>query len=351
MRRYVAYFLRVGILAVAMLLFYLAAVAWGKMALGHTMFYLKEPLTIQEALAEAKQQKEADEDKVDDAAGTGTETFLDFCIWGQKERVTLKNETLFRSIQADAILLCGNPELLFAGCRFPLPEDEGGCVIDEQAAWELFGGVDAVGGEVSYEGNAYTVRQVIPGREKTVAFQLSEGNGEDGQQKILDRMNVRKSRNSSVTELERTIASQFGFAVTILDLELLHGIAGGCVLLIPCSVCMCFFCYFAGQYKRQEKITRKAVMAGTILAMAVFFMFLLKRWVNIPDDYIPARWSEFQFWRTLWEDKANALKFLLQMKKTGVDIGWMGSFYQAVCYGLLAEALFLSISCLKPRTH
>ena len=75
------------------------------------------------------------------------------------------------------------------------------------------------------------------------------------------------------------------------------------------------------------------------MVLAAMLLLFLKGFVKIPEGYIPTRWSEFSFWARLWETKTEGVRLLLRMPKSVLDAGWMGDFFRAAAYGLLAEAL------------
>lgn len=324
-----------AVLAVALILFYLSAVSWGSLISrkDNVMFYLKQPLSISDA-EEADRKIQEGRRNSSQAEAEG-EAMPEFCIWGQENEVNLTNESLCRSFQADAILLCGNPELLFEDCRLPGRKDSLGCLVDEAVAWGLFGSLAVEGKEISYQGNSYTIREVLPGEKKIFAYQAVSQSEEDA---VFRRITMQKPAGKSLGDLELAWQSQHGIEVTVLDLELLRGIAGACVLLVPLTSCICFLRYLFCQYREQEKPVWKAAVAVLGMAAAVSFFMALKTQVHIPDDYIPTRWSDFSFWPGLWGWKMEGVRLLWQMPKTDLDYIWIRDAGKAVGFGLLAEA-------------
>lgn len=371
--KYLAASLLIGL---GMLFFYLSAVAWGSFiwTKDSVMFYLEQPLSSQEALAAMEQNQKAAEEE-------GGE-FLNFCLWGQKENIILSNESLSAAVQVNGVFLCGKPELLFEDCSLPVPGDGQGCLIDEETAWKLFGDTQVTGKEISYEGKRYVIRGVIKSSERMAAFQVSknsfrnkgelpntgeslddgasletgaEGSSEpeqetDNQQglseeNLLTRLTVQKPEHFSIYDLQSVWENQYNFPVKILDLELLRGIGAFCVLLFPITVFVFFGVYLYHQYRVQKDIPQKVLGAGLILFLLVLFLILCRGWVNIPDDYIPTRWSEFSFWTELWEGKMEGIRRLLWMPKSSLDDRWMKPFFQTAGRSLLAEML-LMIGCI-----
>lgn len=349
------YLIIAAFIGMGMVLLWMSAAAWGSMVLekDNLRFCLEQPVTISEALAAARQNQDVKEKY--QLGETETAKPLDFCIWGQKEDMVLSNEALSRRVQVHGIFLCGNPKLLFSDSRVPVLEDKNGCLIDEETAWELFGSSQVAGKEISCEGKTYIIRNVVTGREKIIAFQVDGETGEKKseetgqtedlggnfeQEEKLDRITVQRPEDVSVNDLELIWNSQYGLDVQLLDLELLRGIGGACLLLAPVTVCVFFGVYLYQQYRKQEAFPGKAAAAGAGLLLAVLLLLFLKSQVRIPDEYIPTRWSEFSFWTDLWKQKTAGMKLLLQISKAEPDTEWMSSFMRTLLCGILAELFF-----------
>ncbi len=352
MKKYLKYLAAAGMLGLAGIFFYLSAASWGSMILekNQIKFYLEQPISGSEAVKIVESSQKREESKEDD-----NEQITDFCIWGQREGAILSNDNLSRDILANVIMMCGNPELLFEDCRVPGREDLEGCLIDQESAWQLFGSSNVVGKEITYNGKNYTIRKVIPGTEKIAAFQISrqaksknEGEQADRFAPLetdecqLDRLTVNSPRDWTIQALQEAWSNQYGFFVELLDMELLRGLAGGCVLLFPITVCLMFLCYLCHQYRNQEKMTGKITIAGLILILVGMAWFFLKNWVQIPDDYIPTKWSQFYFWTALWEQKLEQGRLLLKMPKSVLDYGWIRHFSKTIICGLFGELLLIA---------
>ncbi len=366
------YLLMTAVSGITGVLLYLSALGQGGLlsAGDSVKFYLKQPVTVAEALAAAEQNQQIKEEVQQGKAEQGQP--LDFCIWGRQEDVPVANENLSRQAKADVVFLCGNPELLFADSRIPAQEDTEGCLIDEKTAWELFGSTQVAGKEVTCQKKSYTIRKVIAGEEPFIAVQVSSQSGA-GQKKAaqeaemdvpaapagssgeqenrMNRMEVRLPEDTSVEDLQLVCMSRYGFSPEVLDMELLAGMGGACLLLAPVTFCIFFGGYLYRLCRNQESVPGKAGAAGACLGLAVLLLAFLKHQVHIPDAYIPTRWSEFSFWSNLWKDKTEGIRLLMQIPKSGLDSRWMKGFAQAAACGLLAEGLVAACGIFFGRKH
>lgn len=358
MRTYVKYIISAAAAGLGIFLFYLSSVSWGQLLLtkDRVMFYLEQPLSVQEA--KEVDEKSQEEKQMDSEQEDGTETMPEFCIWGQKDKVEITNANLYRSAQADAVLMCGNPELLFEDCRLPGRKDTQGCLLDEKTAWELFGSSEVIGKEISYEGTPYIIRQVLSSKERIFAFQVSSPKGhgdlegsqpgnetiggeQNGTDNVLNRITMQKPEQKSLQDLQSLWGNKYGISATILDLQLLQGIGGFFVLLIPLTSCVYFLWYLFCLYRQQSQLVWKAAVAALALVLAVCFFILLKVQINIPDDYIPTRWSQFSFWQYLWLQKQEAVELLIKIPKTNLDYSWGEMFTRTLSCGIIAEIFLL----------
>lgn len=351
-KRYVAIIVAMG---TGCFLFYWSAAFWGGLlqVKDQVQFYLEQPISGQKALEILEQGRE----ETASSEQEESELLYEFCIWGEKDQVTLTNDNLSKSIQADTILFCGNIELLFEDCRVPVMGDARGCLVDEQTAWELFGDGQIAGKEISCEGTKYIIRKVIPGKEKIAVFfaggtteRMSDMDGAGQEERdqrgdnCLDRITILQSGEISLNDLKSAWISRYGVSVQLLDLQFLRGVSGFFVLLVPVTIFLLVLRSFYRQYKRQQEWLWKAVLATASLMLAVLVLFFLKAWVQIPYDYIPEKWSDFSFWTELWKEKQESMRYLIQMQKSILDLKWISSFFKCVVLGILAEVFLVILA-------
>lgn len=131
--------------------------------------YLETPLSEEGAQALLSQES---------AAG---ESETAFAAWGELEGQTVTDPDLGRSTAADVLVCCGMPELVFAQTGLS-EDDDAGCLIGEETAWELFGSTRVAGDEICIGNGTWTIRAVThqPKRGIVVAGSvkdIAEGSG------------------------------------------------------------------------------------------------------------------------------------------------------------------------------
>lgn len=84
-----------------------------------------------------------------------------FTAWGERKDVTVEDPDLGRRVQTDVLVLDG-PSGLVLPLAPALPErDDGGCLIGEKTAWELFGSVCVAGDRLCVGGETRLIQGVV----------------------------------------------------------------------------------------------------------------------------------------------------------------------------------------------
>lgn len=145
-----------------------------------------------------------------------------------------------------------------------------------------------------------------------------------------------------MNDLQSLLYSRYGVAAILLDLQLLRGISGFFVLLVPVMVCVFVLQNFYKSYQKQQEWIWKAVMAAAALVLLILALLFIRQWVQIPYDYIPEKWSDFTFWTELWKEKADGMEYLMKIQKSILDLEWMNSFFMSIIWGVLAGTFFVA---------
>lgn len=360
-------------IGLGMFLFCRSAACWGELlqSKNKVPFCLEQSISGQEAAEILKQDeeftRENDHEKPEAISGV--------CIWGEKKQAVLTNRNLSRSADADIILFCGDIELLFEDCRVPAKDDMKGCLVDEQTAWELFGDSEITGKEITCEGLPYMIRKVIPGEKKIAVFpagsmkgqrsgvqdglEAGTGQGKENPENdsCLSRITVLKPETVSMNDLKSALYSRYGVTAILLDVQLLRGISGFFVLLVPVIVCGIVLWNFYQRYQKQQEWIWKTATAAAALVLLVLAVLFIRQWIQIPYDYIPEKWSDFSFWTELWKEKADSMEYLMKIKKSILELDWISSFFKSIVRSVLAGMFcvagtrFISSSVRNCKTY
>lgn len=165
--------------------------------------------------------------------GENMEYSHDILFFLEKKKQYVENPEWYRESQTTAVEILGDSVLLFP-FAYPLePGDLKGCLLGEENARELFGGVEIIGEEIVYKGESYEIRGILPEKNLLVI--------EGGEEACFSYAGIfgdspaqRDSRAEELQNLGGIFLTEvpFRFYGTILRMEIaaiaacLYGLAG-----------------------------------------------------------------------------------------------------------------------------
>lgn len=231
-------------------------------------------------------------------------------------KVLLKGKDLGRQLHIDAYCVYGKvedvlPLSLVAG-NLLIREDTNGCILTKDAAYELFGTIDAIGLEVIINNRTYVVRGVISSNVEAVLyearfdedtfqcleFQISDENGEYYAKQFLSIYGL--------------------FEDSIIGENYLVKIAQN-LCLFPFLIFMIYFIIFMDVKAKQYKIS-KGFRIGFLAINLVLIIVLGKQIGYFPKRWIPSKWSDFSHYGYMIEDLKQQLKLLIFAKPFAKEV-------------------------------
>ena len=267
-------------------------------------------------------------------------------FWTESGKQQIQSKTSQKSVSLKVVQTEGNTGLLIPGGNSLAADDREGCLIDEHSAAKLFGYGEAAGEILLYNNNRYTIRGVLKGLRSTMVIQAPIT--EDASI-LLDTVTA---KNSSMRrdEIIQTLAGRYNIQGTPEEWNLLYGLTKGILLLLPLAAAVAvmgrIYANIGEAREKKEKIFWKICF---YVSVAAVLLGMLGQ-ISLPSDMVPSVWSDFDFWANLWDEKKEALSFLMDMAKRGPEIPYMNAFFKAASYGILSLTLyFLSIICYTQK--
>ncbi len=199
-------------------------------------------------------------------------------------------------------------------CGGFLPEDDAeGCVLDAASAWALFHSTDAVGAKLTLNGKPYAVRGVVEVYEPMMLIRDDSLNYENLEFGADDPASAKQEVETFVTRCGA------GGDFSVVQSGLYARVALGFVWLPACGLLVAAA---AGLLKKAwlQRGNKRAwpllLAAGTALLTAA--MLLLIKTFYWPQSFLPTRWSDFTFWRTLiesWQADWKAMSLMTPLPK------------------------------------
>ena len=217
----------------------------------------------------------------------------------EKERFT---GSLDRSCQGTFLEVRGEMEVLFPRQliqgNFPWSGDDQGCVISRGLSQELFGTDFGVDNGIQAQGETYTVRGILEGKDNLLAVWAKEEEGLE---------NFRLSYDTDLVPVSQ--AEEFLYQMTGAEPERifegnLYGALSRFSLFLPVLILGALAGIRSLQTGRKQGDIRKKlcwyVLAGLL---CLLFLWGLENSIRLSPDYFPSMWSYLSFYHQLLEEK------------------------------------------------
>ena len=237
--------------------------------------------------------------------------------WKEEEKESFTG-SLDRSCQGTFLEVRGEMEVLFPRQlirgNFPWSGDDQGCVISRGLSWELFGTEDGVGNEIQAQGETYTVRGILEGKDNLLAVWAKEEEGLE---------NFRLSYDTDLVPVSQ--AEEFLYQMTGAEPERifegnLYGALSRFSLFLPVLILGALAGIRSLQTGRKQGDIRKKlcwyVLAGLL---CLLFLWGLEKSIRLSPDYFPSMWSDLSFYPQLLEEKIQIFQELTAKKLCQAD--------------------------------
>ncbi len=259
---------------------------------------------------------------------------VSFVLWGQQDGALAENRELNRNAGCGLITLRGNSKLLLDSAA-PLGDDDlDGCLLDTDTAMELFGVPEPVGSKVTINGRLMTVRGCFQAGRPLAA--VWAGTGEGG----LDRLTLRTPEGEHPRLAAQDFAARNGLSGTWSQPGDLAALARG-ISLLPAALLLLGALARSISAAFAQPVGRVRFWLYAALAGGLWFslLWLTEFSFQLPEEMIPNRWSDFDFWGRLFAEKREELVQAMSAAKTVPELELILPLLRAAAFGLTAALL------------
>lgn len=267
----------------------------------------------------------------------------DFAMWQESDGGNVKAENSGRSAEVTVMRVRGKMSVLFGEFAPLTQEDMQGCCLDEQTALALFGSMNVIGNQLNYENKTYIVRGVL--RDYGGLIVLRPGTKE-----LTDRITIKITADTSSTAQSREFMSQYGIAGHVLNHVMLKEVVQLFPLLLPLCIGIWLLVSIRSNLKRDVHCRSDRYLCYGILVLTlVVLIATLVRFLQIPKDMIPTRWSDFQFWSNWLETFKEQVSVYIRYPKGIVEVESLWVFIRCAVRGILPVVLFMGVGLAGKR--
>ena len=238
---------------------------------------------------------------------------LPFSAFTQLDSQPVKSVLYGRSAQADILLFYGDlRQIIQAGMPetgFVSSADAGGCALDRETAFALWGSDRVIGEKLIFEEKEYTVRAIFDAPGGTVAIPISSEMGH-----TLSAISLGAADGQGAQLLAERFYERHGLpAPDVLSTGGWHRTLARFFCLLPALPLI--YILLAGMVREIWGMRETPVLCAlwSLLTLAVVIALLLISGVRLsfPQSLVPTRWSDFEFWSRLLRGFAANLRSTL----------------------------------------
>lgn len=253
-----------------------------------------------------------------------------YTAWKEYNNVVISNNELRKDSDVKCLIIAGNSSLVVESKKMLFDDDEIGCLIDKETAYDLFGSEKVEGNEIIYNNKKLKIRGIHNGEEHTLILQADynfkenfDGITVDSEQNMETLSNILGIKNSGLsTSLYLTIAKLFLIVIPIM-------------IIVPVV-----FKIIRNAIKEKSMPLRVVLYVLLLIIVTKIFFKIVNIKFSIPYDIIPNEWSDFNYWSNLFESYIEKAKYLVYMKKYTMDICYLNILVKCILSSILTITLF-----------
>ena len=258
---------------------------------------------------------------------------LAFTGWYEKEKQSVLNNNLNRTIESNIMFICGNSYLIAEG-PILFEDDIKGCLIDEETAYKLFGSYDVIGNTIIYGNREFIIRGIHRTMEDTIIMQAEIDSKDKIQGLLIDISN-------DGIEKVKHISERYGMKEYGVNSAVYYNLGKMCTSLLPLIILLIIIC--SALKKAIEIKDRPVLFIFSIIMIIVWitiFFSITKYKISIPVDILPSKWSDFDYWKKFFQECIDKIKYVIYMKKYMIDIYVISYLSKIALCTIITIALF-----------
>lgn len=254
-----------------------------------------------------------------------------------------------RSMNTDEIVVFGDCRDITSAIMlygdFPARFDQSGCAVSSGLAFALWGSTDVYGLPLKIDGDMRYVRGVFEEKESRLFYQL-----QDTSKESLSNMQLKFPGTGTREKAERYLITADFSGGIILELPMIEWILD-IIFRFPAIVLA------AGILVR---VIRRGKWLWPYPALFIYFLpsvlavsaglFFCMDLPEIPAEFIPTMWSDFEFWKNLIVGHCKNLIAWMVAAPTFRDVRLVFASLMTILFSLCAS-VFVAIAAFKVRVH
>lgn len=248
-------------------------------------------------------------------------------LWNRLEKETVSSGITELPVETNVIETYGDMSqvlpMTFVDGNYAYVDDEEGCVLDTKTAYDLFGTVNAVNNIVVWKSKQYVVRGVAKEKDTMMAIEVADedhlyNNIEADFKKKGSKMIV---DNQGQLLKDMLVTNGMPEPKTIIDgnrvswlLSLLYHLP---MWILAFALILVLVKY---TYRMRGSITLLVTYGMVTFILSVIVLKLVNFQIHIPAEFIPTKWSDFDFYTETYKGIKEEMVNIQNCKQMPKDI-------------------------------
>lgn len=224
-------------------------------------------------------------------------------LWNRLEKETIINKITELSADTNIIETYGDMSqvipMTFIDGNYVYKDDQKGCVLDSETAYNLFGTTNAVNNIVVWKEKEYVVRGVARTKDTIMLVQIADDKHQYTNIEAVYRNRDKKYIIDNQGQLLENLLILNGMPKPniIMDGNFISGLLGAIyrlpIWIISLGIVLVLM---KKTYRYRKSIFLCSVSGLAVLVVALLLIKITRLNIHIPSQLIPTKWSDFDFY-------------------------------------------------------
>lgn len=247
----------------------------------------------------------------------------DLVFWKEDMNRMITNPVLKKSKEITAIQAYGNIKILFSDASYLYTGDSRGCVIDKTTAFELFGTTNVDNAEIIYDNKSYYIRDTFNTEIPICIFENSS--------KDAEFYTITFSRPVSIDMFNTSHGMDLKYIERDLIIEILR--IGLIILILFLLVEILIKTGILAKIKESVKGNIKYMITCIVIIGSIVLLFY---YVNDTLEELPAKWSDFSFWREYFEKRMDQFIYQIRVPVKATEIQFTFFVFKFIIFFIIS---------------
>ncbi len=235
-------------------------------------------------------------------------------LWQREEKTPVTNVGMGKSLNVDWITVAGDMSKVYPGPviqgGYLSGKDYGGCVIDKNSAYRLFGSENVIGLKLQHQDKDYIIRGILESADSNVMIVQADGHGFQRNNKMYHCMELEFTDHQNALAAAKNFVLTYGLGKPSAYINgYQYQKLAELLIHVPIWLYALWIIRLLVRKVHSWRSSLILTLTGylTVLAFIMILIKLAALQLYFPGSLIPNKWSDFDFWTVKWKEMTTSL--------------------------------------------